>query len=200
MAPFPKLELFNDRKSTNSTLKTFLLYHFFILIGFPLQATFPFLANPLFSTATFLKLLQISYCYLASENLKTAFFWFLLFHLSTGYTFLLQSMNAAHHHTSIFHDNGSRKFEGKVDFGWFQLQATKDRKETVKKWWLSPLVFGDHQLHHLFPTIDAGRLPELYPIFEKTVKEFGYEESTVKFSAMEMAGKSGIIRQLQKIG
>jgi hypothetical protein len=103
----------------------------------------------------------------------------------------------------MFHDNSSDKkvleqFEKKVDFGWFQLQATKDRKETVKKWWLAPLVFGDHQLHHLFPTIDGGWLPRLYPVFEQTCKEFGYEDSIVMFSAAEMAGRNGILRQLQK--
>ena len=203
MAPFPMLELLNDKQSFKSAKITFLVYHVLILVGLPVQALIPIIANPFISTATFFKIFEFGYCYLACGSLKSALYWYLLFHISASYTFLLQSMNAAHHHSSMFHDNSSdekvrEQFKKKVDFGWFQLQATKDRKETVKKWWLSPLVFGDHQLHHLFPTIDAGWLPRLYPVFEKTCREFGYEDSILMFSVAEMAGKNGILRQLQK--
>lgn len=32
--------------------------------------------------------------------------------------------------------------------------------------------FGHHALHHLFPTIDHGILPQLYPILFETMAEF----------------------------
>lgn len=32
--------------------------------------------------------------------------------------------------------------------------------------------FGDHCLHHLFPTLDHGILPQLYPVFFETCREF----------------------------
>jgi len=35
--------------------------------------------------------------------------------------------------------------------------------------------FGDHCLHHLFPTLDHAILPQLYPIFYQTCKEFETE-------------------------
>lgn len=35
--------------------------------------------------------------------------------------------------------------------------------------------FGEHILHHLFPTLDHAVLPQLYPIFRKTLQEFNEE-------------------------
>lgn len=32
--------------------------------------------------------------------------------------------------------------------------------------------FGDHALHHMFPTLDHGTLEHLYPIFNKTMDQF----------------------------
>lgn len=32
--------------------------------------------------------------------------------------------------------------------------------------------FGDHVLHHLFPTLDHGILNDLYPILYETMEEF----------------------------
>ena len=78
------------------------------------------------------------------------------------------------------------------------MQGVKDRTETRKNWWFCSMVYGDHQLHHLFPTIDAGWLPELYPVFERTVKEFGFEKSMETISSLDMA--TGIYHQLQHDG
>lgn len=33
--------------------------------------------------------------------------------------------------------------------------------------------YGDHILHHLFPTVDSSYLPYLYPVLKQTCKEFG---------------------------
>lgn len=35
--------------------------------------------------------------------------------------------------------------------------------------------FGEHGLHHLFPTLDHAVLEKLWPIFKKTMKEFNIE-------------------------
>lgn len=48
-----------------------------------------------------------------------------------------------------------------------------DRKEIIGSHFLVLTNFGDHALHHLFPTIDHGRLKYLYPIFTKTCEQFG---------------------------
>lgn len=46
-----------------------------------------------------------------------------------------------------------------------------DRNE-IQGIFLTLTHFGDHALHHLFPTIDHVYLPELEPILLKTCLEF----------------------------
>lgn len=61
------------------------------------------------------------------------------------------------------------------DWGIFQMDAVMDRKDITGSHFLVLTNFGDHTLHHLFPTIDHGKLEYLYPVFLKTCKEFGME-------------------------
>lgn len=60
-----------------------------------------------------------------------------------------------------------------MDWGIFQMDAAMDRKEITGSLFLVLTNFGDHVLHHLFPTIDHGKLEYLYPVFLKTCEEFG---------------------------
>lgn len=50
-----------------------------------------------------------------------------------------------------------------------------DRKEITGSPFLVLTNFGDHTLHHLFPTIDHGKLKYLYPVLKETLSEFGVE-------------------------
>lgn len=59
----------------------------------------------------------------------------------------------------------------KLDWGIFQLDAVMDRTE-IQGILLTLTHFGDHALHHLFPTIDHIHLPELQPLLLETCKEF----------------------------
>lgn len=63
----------------------------------------------------------------------------------------------------------------KIDWGIAQLDAVMDRHDINWSHFLSLTNFGDHGLHHLFPTIDSGKLVYLYPVFEKTCKQFDTE-------------------------
>lgn len=47
-----------------------------------------------------------------------------------------------------------------------------DRQELRGNTLLALTNFGDHALHHLFPTLDHGLLPQLYDIFFETMLEF----------------------------
>lgn len=47
-----------------------------------------------------------------------------------------------------------------------------DRKEISGSHFLVLTNFGDHALHHLFPTLDHGTLEHLYPTFEKVLEQF----------------------------
>lgn len=50
-----------------------------------------------------------------------------------------------------------------------------DREDLKGNHFLVVTNFGDHILHHLFPTLDHGYLPDLYPILYETVDEFKVE-------------------------
>uniref|UniRef100_A0A336MXL3 CSON002711 protein n=1 Tax=Culicoides sonorensis TaxID=179676 RepID=A0A336MXL3_CULSO len=78
-------------------------------------------------------------------------------------------LNAAHHHPEIFHEGDA--LNPKLDWGIFQLDAVMDRVE-IQGILLTLTHFGDHALHHLFPTIDHVHLPELQPLLLETCKEF----------------------------
>lgn len=62
-----------------------------------------------------------------------------------------------------------------MDWGIFQLDAVLDRKDISGSHFLVLTQFGDHALHHLFPTIDHGQLEYLYPVFLKTCEKFGLQ-------------------------
>lgn len=62
-----------------------------------------------------------------------------------------------------------------MDWGVFQVNAVRDRKDITGSHFLVLTNFGDHALHHLFPTIDHGQLEHLYPVFLETCQEFGIE-------------------------
>ncbi|XP_075220368.1 cytochrome b5-related protein-like isoform X2 [Lycorma delicatula] len=61
------------------------------------------------------------------------------------------------------------------DWGLNQIDAVNDRIEVAATFPWAHLSFGDHTLHHMFPTLDHDILSELYPVFEKTCLEFGVE-------------------------
>ncbi|EFA08577.1 cytochrome b5-related protein [Tribolium castaneum] len=102
-------------------------------------------------------------------------------------------LNAAHHHPEIFHDGDTPRKE--KDWGIYQMDAVMDRKDITGSHFLVLTNFGDHALHHLFPTIDHGLLDYLYPTFLKTCADFGIEWRLS--SQIELV--KGQIRQLVKI-
>lgn len=53
------------------------------------------------------------------------------------------------------------------------MDTVMDRKDITGSHFLVLTNFGDHALHHLFPTIDHGYLNDLYPVFLETCEEFG---------------------------
>ncbi|XP_061398766.1 cytochrome b5-related protein-like [Musca vetustissima] len=80
------------------------------------------------------------------------------------------SFNGAHHIPSHFHDGDALRSDR--DWGIFQLQTITDRSDIKGNHFWTLTHFGDHILHHFFPTLDHGMLPQLYPILEKTLEEF----------------------------
>lgn len=104
-------------------------------------------------------------------------------------------VNAAHHHPDIFHDGDAIRPKNELDWGIFQINAVRDRKDITGSHFLVLTNFGDHALHHLFPTIDHGQLEHLYPIFLETCREF--EVEWVMMTQMELV--KGQYMQLARV-
>lgn len=58
------------------------------------------------------------------------------------------------------------------DWGIYQLAAVSDRTSINESPFWVLTTFGDHGLHHLFPTLDHAILEQLHPIFNQTCEEF----------------------------
>lgn len=77
----------------------------------------------------------------------------------------------------------------------FQLDTIMDNTDLRKHHLLALTHFGHHALHHLFPTLDHGVLPQLYPILFETMNEFEVDlESNPWYHCV-----SGQFRQLARI-
>ncbi|XP_055590306.1 cytochrome b5-related protein-like [Uranotaenia lowii] len=98
--------------------------------------------------------------------------------LTGSFFFGFIALNASHHQPECFH-SGDQLPED-IDFGIFQLATIIDRVDVKQNHFTSLTGFGHHCLHHMFPTLDHGILPQLYPIFLKTCQDFGtlYRESS----------------------
>ncbi|KAF5293584.1 hypothetical protein FQA39_LY03069 [Lamprigera yunnana] len=118
-----------------------------------------------------------------------------LFIISLGsFVFGMIGVNAAHHHPEIFHEGDAPRSRGNIDWGLFQLDAVSDRYEITGNTFLVLTNFGDHALHHMFPTLDHSTLKYLYPIFEATMEKFGVNLRMK--SQMELV--AGQFRQLSR--
>lgn len=61
------------------------------------------------------------------------------------------------------------------DWGLYTIDTIMDRQELRGNALLAMANFGDHALHHLFPTLDSCILPHLYDVFFETLLEFEAE-------------------------
>ncbi|XP_055539793.1 cytochrome b5-related protein-like isoform X2 [Wyeomyia smithii] len=107
-----------------------------------------------------------------SSSIMTVLKLWIVILLVTSFLFGLTGLNAAHHHPDIFHSGD--KIPDEIDFGVYQIATVIDRADVKGSQFAVLTSFGDHCLHHMFPTLDHGVLPQLYPIFFKTCDEFEY--------------------------
>lgn len=64
-----------------------------------------------------------------------------------------------------------------------------DREEISGNPLLALCNFGDHALHHLFPTLDSGILPALYDVFFETLLDFEVDYQMDKWFFEMIKGK-----------
>ncbi|KAI8608722.1 hypothetical protein BC830DRAFT_1174178 [Chytriomyces sp. MP71] len=104
---------------------------------------------------------------------------YLFQHLFASWVFLSVGLYTSHHQEDVWHqgDKVQRRSEiepppVQVDFGLFQLLELRDKVETTNSLWMNINSYGDHALHHLYPTIDQANLPYLYPLLMDHCRRF----------------------------
>lgn len=107
-----------------------------------------------------------------------------------SFTYSLMAVNAGHHGYEIVHEGD--EFQS-LDYGIYQLGATIDRIEANLNLPMTLTTFGNHTLHHLFPSLDHALLPQLREILLQTCEEFEWEIK--KYSMLHAA-----IEQFKQLG
>ncbi|KAI9023888.1 fatty acid desaturase-domain-containing protein [Hyaloraphidium curvatum] len=132
--------------------------------------------GPAFRRTDLLGYSSLAFLYLVSGSFKGALWRWLLMHAASSFSLLGVASTTSHNSPSAekgpWHQGDP---DMPTDFGLYHLEATTDRAEVRGSHVLSLCTFGDHTLHHLLPTVDHGYLPLLYPVLEKTCRDFGVE-------------------------
>jgi len=102
------------------------------------------------------------------NDLATSVSLWLLFHCTSGFWLIVTSVTTTHHHPELYHAGDVPRED--TDWGLHQVDTVRD----VEKRSLAVVLttFGDHLLHHLFPSVDHSKLAQLYPALYETCKEF----------------------------
>ncbi len=85
-------------------------------------------------------------------------------HIFCGWWVSFTALIATHHHPVTFH-MGDDSLPN-CDWGLQQMDAVRDVGGKNESLFLVATTFGDHLLHHLFPTVDHSKLGLLYPSLE----------------------------------
>ncbi|CAH1109011.1 unnamed protein product [Psylliodes chrysocephalus] len=120
---------------------------------------------------TGLSLPLLMYIFGTETILNTFIMWNVIL-LVGSFQFTLIGFNAAHHHPDVFHDGDTPRSLDEYDWGLNQLDAVMDRKDITGSDFLVLTCFGDHSLHHLFPTLDHSILKHLYPTMKEVMNKF----------------------------
>lgn len=116
-----------------------------------------------------------------------------------SFIYSVVAFNAGHHTPTNIHEGDEFKSS---DYGVYQLAATIDRVEAGFNLFVTLTHFGDHMLHHMFPSLDHSLLPQLREIFIETCKDFKEEfRECSMWDALvgqcEQLGRTDIIKQTE---
>ncbi|XP_026496803.2 cytochrome b5-related protein-like [Vanessa tameamea] len=91
--------------------------------------------------------------------------------MTSSLIFMISGLTAGHHaHTNFFEGDVPR--EEFIDWGIHQLDTVVERVDFAGDHFKVLTRFGDHGLHHLFPTLDHAELKYLYPTVLKHCEKF----------------------------
>jgi fatty acid desaturase len=94
--------------------------------------------------------------------------WFVIIFIGS-FAYTVFALNNGHHGPNIIHEGDEIE---SLDFGAFQIRAIVDRAAVDGNDFTVLAYFGQHVLHHLFPTLDHCILHHLEAIYIKTCDEF----------------------------
>ncbi|KOB71837.1 Desaturase, partial [Operophtera brumata] len=100
--------------------------------------------------------------------------------LTASFFFTVFGLTAGHHSHNNFFD-GDIPREEYLDWGIHQLDTVVERIDYAGNHFKSITRFGDHALHHLFPTLDHAELKYLYPTLLKHCEKFETQLRTNTF-------------------
>nr|AIM40226.1 desaturase [Cydia pomonella] len=97
-----------------------------------------------------------------------------------SFFFVMFGLTAGHHaHENFF--EGDKPRAEYVDWGLHQLDTVVERIDYAGNHFKSLTRFGDHYLHHLFPTLDHAELKYLYPILYEHCSKYEEQLRTTTF-------------------
>jgi hypothetical protein len=123
----------------------------------------------------------------------------LVIHAVSSFMFGMVGIIAAHHHPDMYHA-GDGAFQYGNDWGLGQLDAVRDRRDVDGILLAELTMYGNHILHHLFPTLDHGILDIIRPIFKETCLDFKlpaeWAQSQSPYNQWDLV--VGVIQQLAR--
>ncbi|KAL4707934.1 hypothetical protein ACJJTC_013725 [Scirpophaga incertulas] len=110
-----------------------------------------------------------------------------------SFFFSLYGLTAGHHaHTNFFEGDVPR--QKSIDWGLYQLDTIVERVDYAEDHFRSLTRFGDHALHHFFPTLDHAELKYLYPIFLEHCKKYETQLRSTTFYGALMSKSKQLVR------
>ena len=94
-----------------------------------------------------------------------------MFQCLASYWVIFTSLTTTHHHNATYHA-GDFPHPTSRDWGLHQLDTVRD-VDKGDNLFFEASTFGNHLLHHLFPTVDQSKLHHLRQVTVETCKEFG---------------------------
>ncbi|KAJ8727477.1 hypothetical protein PYW07_001596 [Mythimna separata] len=108
--------------------------------------------------------------------------------------FVWYGLTAGHHsHRNFFEGDVPR--DENIDWGLHQLDTIVERIDYAGNHFKSITRFGDHALHHLFPTLDHAELKYLYPTLFEHCEKFEFQLKTNTFYEAVISASKQLIRK-----
>ncbi|XP_025425694.1 cytochrome b5-related protein-like isoform X1 [Sipha flava] len=103
--------------------------------------------------------------------------------LTSSFVFTFLGLSVSHHFPNNFHDGDYVSTE-RIDWGLHQMETSAERNELIDNFFITMVTFGDHTLHHLFPSLDHSVILNLQDTFKYTCEEFGLDLTQKPFTTI----------------